>query len=264
MPLKQNELIVSIWSDFEPIQKEWPDFNRFDFWKSAMELKYPETSLMMAEKFCAIRDTYGIKLTWGIFSCIGLFEWIPYLSDFLKKVDDYGDAITIHPHWLNWLGHKWERCRAPNEQQILESLKPISILSQYNNYSSSIRSGWNTQKTCDNKFLYRIYRDTYGFSCVGDTYKNVMKFDYKKENGFMILPADADSMDNCEKNWKDAFVLAIRRAKVNGSLMSFWYHMHNLTSDTFSNLISWSQDYADMNNVRLKFMNIKEINNYLT
>jgi hypothetical protein len=256
--MSNNELIMSLWCDFEPIQSLWGDWGKFDFWKSAYDLGYPQISIEMAEKIIKIKNIYEAKVTWGIFSCEPFFEWFNMLSKFIDDVHHNGDAITIHPHWLDWENGKgWTRNRAPDEEKILKSLVPVNLISANDCYSSMIRSGWNTQKSNTGKMLKDIYRYDYGFTGIGDVYKTKHEFEWDKD--FLILPSDTDSMDDCVGKWKKAFINALGRTWSTKSIFSWWFHVHNFTIDQFDHLLNWSEETAYKNGTRLRYMNTKEI-----
>jgi len=264
--LRPNELIISLWCDYEPYQSEWGDWNRFDFWKSAFDLGYPQKSIKMAQDFIALKDTYGAKVTWGIFSCEPFFEWISMLDPFLKDSFNHGDAITIHPHWIDYIINKnWVRNRAPDYNHILSSLKPTSILSKYSNYSSMIRSGWNCLKMNDGSGIWNTYQKL-GFTGAGDAYKIPAKrVEYiRQKDGFLILPYDTDSMDNMVEKWGKAFTAALKQAQIGGAIFSWWFHIHNFTLEEFKFVMDTSLSLAQKIGVKIIFKNVKEMEKCLT
>jgi hypothetical protein len=260
-----REIKIILWADYEPYQSEWGDWSKFDFWKSAYDKGYPQKSVEMGINLINAAKPYRVKFNWGIFSCEPFFEWFKFLEQtgYIKKTVENGDIVTIHPHWLEWDGSTWKRQRAPSESQILKSLQPINIISGYPNYFNMVRSGWNTQKTNLNRSLSDVYKEDYGFCGIGDVPKRNEEYNLDKDN-FMTLPYDTDSMDNCQLKWRTFFSRALGRAldnPRNDTIFHWWFHIHEITPIMFKDLISWSLDKAKENNIRLNFMNIKELYN---
>ncbi|MBF0554532.1 MAG: hypothetical protein HQK96_08270 [Nitrospirae bacterium] len=263
MSLNNNEVLISLWCDFEPNQKEWGNWKDFDFWKSARDLGYPQRSLEMAEKLNIIKNFYQAKITWGVFSCEPFFQWVDFLKDFLERSYKERDSITVHPHWLNWAKGEWSRCRAPNQNQVLTSLKTVQILSQYRNYCPLVRSGWNTQKMDIGTSLMEEYRYKYGFTGVGDVEKREGDKEYRRDGDFLIVPYDTDSMDNCVEKWKTYFNRVIKRAQRGGAIFSWWFHIHEINPDMFREVMEWTFDIAKKNKLTLKFINAGEMHKCL-
>ena len=257
--MKQNELVVSLWCDFEPFGKEWGNWSCRNFWQSAYDLGYPQTSLNQARHFMTVLDRYNIPCTWGIFSCEPFFQWFDFLSDFFKIIDNKNDCLTIHPHWVDWK-EKWERCRIPSPYHITKSLEPLKVLLEHKNYCNLIRSGWNTQISSDGRLLMDIYKEK-GFYGIGDIPKK--NFEYKFRDDFLLLPYDSDSMDECKSKWVQNFTYAINRAKRSGAIFSWWFHIHEVHPLVMNDLLSWSYGEAKEHGVDLKFMNVNEICRYL-
>lgn len=261
MSLKPGELIVHLWSDYEPHQGEWGDWSDKDFWRSARDKGFPARSVEIAESLFPVQRRHNAPITWGIFSCEPFFEWIQFLSDFLAKVTANGDNITVHPHWLDW-DNGWTRCRAPNEKQILRSLGSVSILSKYSSYFPMIRSGWQTQTTKDGTLLRDVYND-FEFVGIGDVPKKdkeYVRLQYSnRKTEFLSLPYDTDSMDDCMGKWKRAFTPALERAKTKGAIFSWWFHVHEINANMLEYLLSGSEKTAAHSGVKIKYVNLKTL-----